>query len=182
VCQVGIPNLQIMSPSSKGEYMYMYLKTVTFFQRRCYSHIKLCLVSVPLKMEPTPFVSWIDILLQKIHISFAKHKHLGYKMFLSDLWDTKDRLIHLSPGLTVPAYSPGESRFEHRGQQGDKCSDAVTVWIWLTVSCRFTKVSPCGLTVERRIMSEELPWCPGSPRNKPTLVSLPGLRGCFKIF
>jgi len=34
--------------------------------------------------------------------------------------------------------------------------------------------SPCRfLTVERRIMSEQLRWRPGSPRNNPAFVSLP---------
>jgi hypothetical protein len=47
--------------------------------------------------------------------------------------------------------------------------------------CQFTTVSLGGLTVERRIMPEELRCCPGSPRNTPALVSLPVCPDCIKI-
>jgi hypothetical protein len=47
--------------------------------------------------------------------------------------------------------------------------------------CRFTTLSPSGFTVERRIVAEELRWCPGSPQNKPALGSLPVSPSCIKI-
>jgi len=62
----------------------------------------------------------------------------------------------------------------------DNRSDAGTVWTRLTVACWLTTVSHGCLTVERRIMPEELRWCPGSPRNYPALVSLSASFEWFK--
>jgi len=50
--------------------------------------------------------------------------------------------------------------------------DAWTVQIRLTVSFRFTMMSPGGLTIERLIMAKQQRWCPGNHREKLALVLL----------
>jgi len=51
---------------------------------------------------------------------------------------------------------------------------------WKAGQCElyFTTVSPVGLTMERRIMSEELRWCPECFRNRGGVGFLPMSPGC----